>query len=114
MDVEMQNHRYRDLLFRADEAFLEEERKQEALLGTIRLEHEGYDRMEAYYKARESKLMVEIVDLKDKAGDFGLRNDYLDSRVLELEDTVEHLRRSLKDSHDNETKRGFKKMYLEA
>ena len=36
------------------------------------MEHEGYNRMEAYYKAHESKLMAEIVDLKDKAGDFGL------------------------------------------
>ena len=36
------------------------------------MEHEGYDRMEAYYKARESKLMSEIADLKDKVRDFGL------------------------------------------
>ena len=42
------------------------------------MEHEGYDRMEAYYKARESKLKEEIVDLRDKAGDFRLHNDDLD------------------------------------
>ena len=38
------------MLFQADEAFLEEEKK-EVLKETIRVEREGYDRMEAYYKA---------------------------------------------------------------
>jgi cell division protein FtsB len=61
------------------------------------MEHEGYDWMEAYYKARENKLMAEIADLRDKVGDFGLQNDYLDCKVLELEDTIECQRRSLRD-----------------
>ena len=33
-------------------------------------------------------------------GDFGLRNDYLDNRVLELEDTIERLRESLKQKEE--------------
>jgi hypothetical protein len=49
------------------------------------MEHEGY------------KLMAEIADLRDKVGDFGLQNDYLDCKVLELEDTIECQRRSLTD-----------------
>jgi cell division protein FtsB len=36
------------------------------------MEHEGYDQMEAYYKARENKLMAEIADLRDKVRDFRL------------------------------------------
>ena len=65
-----------------------EEEKKEVLKETIRVEHGGYDHMEAYYKARESKLKEEITDLRDKVGDFGLRNDYLDCKVLELEDAL--------------------------
>jgi hypothetical protein len=54
------------------------------------MECEGYNRMEAFYQARENSLLAEIVDLKDMVGDFGLRNDYLDSKVLELKDRIEH------------------------
>ena len=39
------------MLFQANEAFLEEEKKKEVLKETIHVEREGYDRMEAYYKA---------------------------------------------------------------
>jgi hypothetical protein len=56
------------------------------LTNTIQMEREGYDRMEAFYKARENSLLAEIADLKDKVRDFGLCNDYLNSKVLELED----------------------------
>ena len=63
------------MLFRANDAFIEEDKK-EVLKETIRVEHEGYERMEAHYKARESKLKKEIADLRDKARDFGLHNDY--------------------------------------
>ena len=73
MEVESQNHRYRDMLFQANEAFLEEEKKKEVLKETIHVEHEGYNHIEAYYKAHESKLKDEIADLRDKVGDFGLR-----------------------------------------
>ena len=74
------------MLFQANEAFFEEEKKKEVLKETIPMEREGYDRLEAYFKARESKLKEEIADLRDKARDLGLRNDYLDCKVLELED----------------------------
>ena len=53
-------------MFQANEAFLEEVKK-EVLKETIHVEHEGYDHMEAYYKAHESKLREEIVDLREKA-----------------------------------------------
>ena len=53
--------------------------------------------MEAYYMAHESKLKEEIIDLRDKAGDFRLRNDYLDCKVLELEDALERKKRCLRD-----------------
>ena len=39
MEVESQNHRYRDMLFQGDEAFLEEEKKNEVLKETIHMEH---------------------------------------------------------------------------
>ena len=53
-------------MFQADEAFLEEEKKKEVFTETIHVEHESYDCMEAYDKARESKLKEEITDLRDK------------------------------------------------
>ena len=49
--------------------------------------------MEAYYKACECKLKEEIVDLRDKVGDFRIHNDYLDYKVLELEDALERKKR---------------------
>ena len=114
MEVESQNHRYRDMLFQANEAFLEEEKKKELLKETIHVEHEGYDGMEAYYKARESKPKEEIADLRDKARDFGLRNDYLDCKVYELEDALEHKKRCLRDHMEKEKRYGFRKMMLES
>ena len=78
------------------------------------MEREGYDRMEAYYKARESKLKEEIANLRDKARDFGLRNDYLDCKVLELEDALEHKKRCLRDHIEIEKRYGFRKIKLES
>ena len=77
------------------------------------MEHEGYDHMEAYYMAHESKMKEEIVDLRDKVGDFGLRNDYLDYKVLELKDALEHKKRCLWDHIEMEKRYGFRKMMLE-
>ena len=76
------------------------------------MEHEGYDCMEAYYKARESKLKEEITDLRDKVGDFGLRNDYLDCKVLELEDAVKCKKMRLSDHIEMEKMYGFRKIML--
>ena len=70
--------------------------------------------MEAYYKARESKLNEEIADLRDKARDFGLRNDYLDYKVYGLEDALEHKKRCLRDHTKREKRYGFRKMMLES
>jgi hypothetical protein len=38
MEVEWQNCHYQDMLFQADKAFLEEEKKKEVLKETIRVE----------------------------------------------------------------------------
>ena len=70
--------------------------------------------MEAYYKAHESKLEEEIAYLRDKAVDFGLRNDYLDYKVYELEDALEHKKRCLRDHTKREKRYGFRKMMLES
>jgi hypothetical protein len=40
----------------------------------------------------KGKLKKEIVDLRDKVGDFRFRNDYLDCKVFKLEDTLERKR----------------------
>ena len=77
------------------------------------MEHEGYDRMEAYYKACESNLKEEVADLRDKARDFGLHNDYLDCKVYELEDALECKKRCLRDHTEREKRYGFRKMMLE-
>ena len=69
--------------------------------------------MEAYYKAREGKLKEEIADLRDKVEDFGLCNDYLDCKVLELEDALERKKRCLRDHIEMEKRYGFRKMMLE-
>ena len=91
-----------------------EEEKKEVLKETICVEHEGYDHMEAYNKERESKLKEDIVDLRDKAGDFGLRKDYLDYKVLELEDALERKKRRLSDHIEMEKRYGFRKLMLES
>jgi len=93
---------------------LEEEKKKEVLKETICVEHEVYDHMEAYYKARESKLKEEIADLRDKAGDFGLHNDYLDCKVYKLEDALEHKKVSLRSHIEKEKRYSFRKMMLES
>ena len=92
---------------------LEEEKKKEVLKETICVEREGYDHMEAYYKAHESKLKEEIADLRDKAADFGLCNDYLDYKVFELEDALECKKTAMKTMLDKERRHEFKKMMLE-
>jgi hypothetical protein len=76
-------------VFRCDEGFLAEERKQEELIGTLMMEHEGYDRMKAFYETSEKSLLAEIASLKDKVGEAELRHDYLESKVLECEDRIE-------------------------
>jgi hypothetical protein len=53
MDVEMQNHRYRDLLFHCDEEFLKVERKEGEMVGKLEEERMGYDRMKTFYLNRE-------------------------------------------------------------
>ena len=93
---------------------MEEEKKKEVLKETIRVEREGYDRMEVYYKACESKLKEEITDMRDKARDFGLRNDYLDYKVLELEDALKHKKSYLRDHINMEKRYGFRKIMLES
>ena len=70
--------------------------------------------MEAYYKVCESKLKAEIADLRDKSGDFGLRNDYLDYKVYELEDALEHKKVSLRSHIEKEKRYSFRKMMLES
>ena len=102
------------MLFQADEAFLEEEKKKEVLKETIHVEREGYDHIEAYYKEHERKLKEEIAYLRDKARDFGLRNDYLDYKVLGLEDALERKKRCLRDHIEMEKRYGFRKMMLES
>ena len=78
------------------------------------MEHEGYDHMEAYYKAHESKLKDEIADLRDKAGDFGLHNDYLDCKVYELEDALEHKKVSLRNHIEKEKRYSFRRRMIES
>jgi hypothetical protein len=77
------------------------------------MECEGYNRMEAFYQAHENSLLAEIADLKDMVGDFGLCNDYLDSKVLELKDRIEHQRVDLRELHEKEKQWGIRKLYLE-
>ena len=55
---------------------------------------------------------MEIVDLKDKARDFGLCNDYLDCKVYELEDALERKKVSLRSHIEKEKRYSFKKMML--
>jgi chromosome segregation ATPase len=46
--------------------------------------------MKTFYKNREQSLQKEIANLKDKVGEAELRHDYLESKVLECEDRIEH------------------------
>ena len=52
--------------------------------------------------------------MRDKARDFGLHNDYLDYKVLELEDALERKKRCLRDHIEMEKRYGFRKMMLES
>lgn len=52
----------------------------------------------------------EITDLRDKIGDFGLCNDYLDCKVFELEDALECKKIALKNKHNREVKHSFQKL----
>ena len=70
--------------------------------------------MEAYYKACEGKLKEEVADLRDKAIDFGLRNDNQDCKVYELEDALEHKKVSLRSHIEKEKRYSFRKMMLES
>jgi hypothetical protein len=110
MDVEMQNHRYRDLLLCCDEEFLKVERKEEEMVGKLEDERMGYDRMN-FYKPHEKSLREEITNLKDKVE---LRDDYLESKVLECEDQIERQRLTLREFHEKEKHRGINKLALEA
>jgi hypothetical protein len=53
MDVEMQNRRYRDLLFCCDEEFLKVERKEGEMVGKLEEERMCYDRMKTFYENHE-------------------------------------------------------------
>jgi hypothetical protein len=53
MDVEMQNRRYRNLLFRCDEEFLKVERKEGEMVSKLEEERMGYDKMKTFYENRE-------------------------------------------------------------
>ena len=51
--------------------------------------------------------------MRDKIEDFGLCNDYLNYKVFELEDALEHKKTAMKTMLDKEKRHGFKKMMLE-
>jgi hypothetical protein len=89
MDVEMQNRRYRDLLFRCDEEFLKVERKEGEMVSKLEVERMGYDRMKTFHENHEQSLWKEIANLKDKVGEAKLRHDYLKSKELECKDRIE-------------------------
>jgi hypothetical protein len=114
MDVEMQNHRYRDLLFRCDEEFLKAENKEEEMVGKLEVECMGYVKMKTFYETHEKSLWEEITNLKDKVGEVELHHDYLESKVLECEDWIKHQRLTLNQFHEKEKHRGFMKLALEA
>ena len=82
MDVEMQNRRYRDLLFRCDEQFLKVGRKEEEMVGKLEEERMGYDRMKTFYETREKSLREEIANLKDKVGEAEIHTTILSPRCL--------------------------------
>jgi hypothetical protein len=114
MDVEMQNCRYRDLLFHCDKEFLKVERKEGEMVSKLEEERMGYDRMKTFYENQEQSLRKEIANLKDKVGKAELRHDYLESKVLECEDQIECQRLTLREFHEKEKHRGIRKLALEA
>jgi hypothetical protein len=114
MDVEMQNHRYRDLLFCCDEEFLKVERKEGEIVGKLEEKRMGYDRMKTFYENREQSLRKEIANLKDKVGEAELLHDHLESKVLECKDQIERQRLTLREFHEKEKHHGIRKLALEA
>ena len=77
------------------------------------MEHQDYRYREILHREQEDKMKAEIEDLKDKVGDFGLSNDYLDYKMYELEDALEHKKVPLRSHLDKEKRYNFRKMMLE-
>ena len=77
------------------------------------MERLSYQCSEVIHQDHEEELKVEIVDLKDKVGDFGLHNDYLNSKVFELKDTIERKKIALQKHLDKEKRHEFQKMMVE-
>jgi hypothetical protein len=73
------------------------ERKEEEMVGKLKEECMGYDRMKTFYETHEKSLWEEITILKDKVGEAELRHNYLESKVLEYEDRIEHQRLTLRE-----------------
>ncbi|CAD6238410.1 unnamed protein product [Miscanthus lutarioriparius] len=99
----LENRCYQDLLFHCDEEFLKVERKEEEMVGKLKEERMGYDRMKTFYETHEKSLREEIANLKDKVGEAELRHDYLESKRL-----------TLREFHEKEKHHGIKKLALEA
>ena len=64
MELKAQNHHYQDMLLRADEAFLVEEREKNMLWEAMCADLHSYRCSEAIHKDREERLQREIADLK--------------------------------------------------
>jgi quinolinate synthase len=64
--------------------------KEEEMVGKLEEELMGYDRMKTFYETREKSLREEIANLKDKVREAELHHNYLESKVLECEDRIEH------------------------
>jgi predicted RNase H-like nuclease (RuvC/YqgF family) len=84
------------------------------MVGKLKEERMGYDRMKTFYNNLEQLLWKEIANLKDKVGEAELRHDYLESKVLECEDQIERQRLTLREFHEKEKQRGIRKLALEA
>lgn len=109
----MENHRYRNILFRANEAFLVQELEMTSRRETIRSDCYAYGYHTLILNKWEQKMKKEIADLRDKIGDFRLHNDYLNCKVFELKDALERKKIALKNKHDKEVMHGFQKLRLE-
>ena len=66
------------------------EHKEEEMVGKLEEERMGYDKMKTFYETCEKSLREEIANLKDKDGEAELCHDYLECKVLECEDQIEH------------------------
>ena len=91
MEMEQRCHHDRDILLEVDEKFLRMEHKEATLKKALKS-------LQVESALREAVLKAEITDLEDKIWDFGLRNDYLDSKVLELERDLENKETALTKS----------------